>query len=155
MSYDQQLAGHRPGQQERRAANATTPSSSRRSRGEFADRFSVGNQTQMALLLARYADNASLAAAVLGAGVRTVRRHCRGWPPPPGLRLRQALHRRAVELVCLRCLSDRLVEQARQANREVLPLRPGVFRVIGAAWIADTRVPENLQLPQEKAFLHH
>ncbi|MFD9854268.1 hypothetical protein ACFWXZ_18640 [[Kitasatospora] papulosa] len=91
----------------------------------------AGHQAQMAFLLANYAGNASLVAALLGTGVRTVRRHCRGWPPPPGLRLRRALHRRVVDLVCPRCLSDRAVEQARQANREArraarrLPRDPG------------------------------
>ncbi|MCA2205424.1 hypothetical protein ACWDLL_22075 [Streptomyces griseoincarnatus] len=86
---------------------------------EFAARFPAGHQAQMAFLLANYAGNASLVAAHLGTGVRTVRRHCRGWPPPPGLRLRRALHRRVVDLVCPRCLSDRAA-----------------------------RVPENFQLPQ-------
>lgn len=98
---------------------------------EFAARFPAGHQAQMAFLLANYAGNASLVAALLGTGVRTVRRHCSGWPPPPGLRLRRALHRRVVDLVCPRCLSDRAVEQARQANREArraarrLPRDPG------------------------------
>ena len=66
----------------------------------------AGEKRPAVHLLARYAGNASLAAAVLGTGVRTVRRHCRGWPPPPGLRLRRALHRRVVELACLWCLSE-------------------------------------------------
>ncbi|MFC8567812.1 hypothetical protein ACFUIW_18835 [Streptomyces sp. NPDC057245] len=98
---------------------------------EFAARFPAGHQAQTAFLLANYAGNTSLVAALLGTGVRTVRRHCRGWPPPPGLRLRRALHRRVVDLVCPRRLSDRAVEQARQANREVrraarrLPRDPG------------------------------
>ena len=84
----------------------------------FAARFPVGHRAQMAFLLARYAGNASLVAALLGTGLRTVRRHCCGWPPPPGLRLRRALRRRVVDLVCPRCLADRAVEEARQANRE-------------------------------------
>ncbi|AXL93040.1 hypothetical protein C4J65_35835 [Streptomyces sp. CB09001] len=98
---------------------------------EELSEFAAGHQAQMAFLLANYAGNASLVAALLGTGVRTVRRHCRGWPPPPGLRQRRALHRRVVDLVCPRCLSDRAVEQARQANREArraarrLPRDPG------------------------------
>lgn len=85
-------------------------------RTEFAARFRAGHQAQMAFLLACCAGNASLA-ALLGAGVRTVRRHRPGAEPPPGCRLRRALRRRVVDLVCPRCLSDRAVEEARQANR--------------------------------------
>jgi hypothetical protein len=47
-----------------------------------------------------------------------------GAPPLPWvaatarLQLRRALHRCLVDFVCVRCLSDRAVEEARQANRE-------------------------------------
>lgn len=72
----------------------------------------------MAFLLADCAGNASVVAALLGIRARTVRRHCCGWPPPPGPRLRRALRRRVLDLVCPRCLSDRAAEEARQAKRD-------------------------------------
>ncbi|MEV5567823.1 hypothetical protein AB0L54_33955 [Streptomyces sp. NPDC052196] len=94
--------------------NKTTPRRERHDallqpeeRTEFAARFWAGHRAQMAFLLADYADNAFVVGALLGTSVRTVRRHCRGWPPPPGLRLRRALRSRVVHLVCPRCLSDR------------------------------------------------
>ena len=85
---------------------------------ESAARFPVGYQAQMAFLLSAYAGNASVVAALLGTRARTVHRHRRGWPPPPGPRLRRALRRRVLDLVCPRCLSDRAVEDARQAKRD-------------------------------------
>ncbi|WP_026151670.1 hypothetical protein [Streptomyces prunicolor] len=85
---------------------------------ESADRFPAGHQAQMTFLLAAYAGNASVVAALLGTRAPTVRRHCRGWPLPPGPRLRRALHRRVLDLVCPRCLSDRAAEEARRARRE-------------------------------------
>jgi hypothetical protein len=85
---------------------------------ESAAQFPAGHQTQMAFLLAAYAGNASVVAALLGTRARTVHRHCRGWPLPPGPRLRPALRRRVLDLVCPRCLSDRAVEEARQARRD-------------------------------------
>ncbi|MEU9602036.1 hypothetical protein AB0E06_35210 [Streptomyces sp. NPDC048109] len=83
---------------------------------ELAARFPAGHQAQMAFLLAAYTRNASAVAALLGTRARTVHRHCRGWSLPPGPRLRRALRRRVLDLVCPRCLSDRAVEEARQAK---------------------------------------
>lgn len=88
-------------------------------RAESAARFPAGHQAQMAFLLAAYAGNASVVAALLGTRTRTVHCHWRGWPLPPGPRLRRALCRRVLDLVCPRCLSDRAVEAARQARRDV------------------------------------
>jgi hypothetical protein len=85
---------------------------------ESAARFPVGYQAQMAFLLSAYAGNASVVAALLGTRARTVHRHRRRWQPPPGPRLRRALRRRVLDLVCPRCLSDRAVEEARQAKRD-------------------------------------
>jgi hypothetical protein len=85
---------------------------------ESAARFPVGYQAQMAFLLSAYAGNASVVAALLGTRARTVHRHRRGWPPPPGPRLRRALRRRVLDLVCPRCLSESAVEEARQAKRD-------------------------------------
>jgi len=85
---------------------------------ESAARFPAGHQAQMAFLLAAYTRNASVVAALLGTRARTVHRHCRGWSPPPGPRLRRALRRRVLDLVCPRCLSGRVVEEARQAKRD-------------------------------------
>ncbi|MEW9514585.1 hypothetical protein [Streptomyces bacillaris] len=87
-------------------------------RAESAARFPAGHQAQMAFLLAAHAGNASVVAALLGTRTRTVHRHRRGWPPPPGPRLRRALRRRVLDLVCPRCLSDRAVEEAYQAKRD-------------------------------------
>ncbi len=85
---------------------------------EAAARFPAGHQAQMAFLLAAYAGNASVVAALLGTRARTVHRHSRGWPLPPGPRLRRVLRRCVLDLVCPRCLSDRAVEEARQARRD-------------------------------------
>ncbi|MFM9596515.1 hypothetical protein ACKI16_43965 [Streptomyces scabiei] len=85
---------------------------------ELAARFPAGHQAQMAFLLAAYTGNASVVAALLGTRARTVRRHSHGWPLPGGPRLRRALRRRVLDLVCPRCLSDRAVEEARQARRD-------------------------------------
>lgn len=85
---------------------------------ESAARFPAGHQAQMLFLLAAHAGNASVVAALLGTRAPTVRRHSRGWPPPPGPRLRRALRRRGVDLVCPRCLSDRAVEEAHQPTRD-------------------------------------
>jgi hypothetical protein len=85
---------------------------------ELAARFPAGHQAQMAFLLAAYTRNASAVAALLGTRARTVHRYCRGWSMPPGPRLRRALRRRVLDLVCPRCLSDRAVEEARQAKRD-------------------------------------
>ncbi|MEU8352085.1 hypothetical protein [Streptomyces sp. NPDC048845] len=85
---------------------------------ESAARFPAGHQAQMAFLLAARAGNASVVAALLGTRTRTVHRHRRGWTLPPGPRLRRALRRRVLDLVCPRCLSDRAVEEAYQAKRD-------------------------------------
>ncbi|MFE7277417.1 hypothetical protein [Streptomyces sp. NPDC057623] len=85
---------------------------------ESAARFPAGHQAQMAFLLAAYTRNACVVAALLGTRARTVHRHCRGWSLPPGPRLRRALRRRVLDLVCPRCLFDRAVEEARQARRD-------------------------------------
>ncbi|SCF64670.1 hypothetical protein GA0115259_1006011 [Streptomyces sp. MnatMP-M17] len=117
----------------------------REEQAEFAARFPAGRRAQMAFLLANYAGNVSMVGALLGTGVCTVRRHCRGWPPPPGLGLRRVLRRRVVDLVCPPGACP-IVWWKRRARRIGKPgARPDGFRVIGAAWIADTRVPENLQ----------
>lgn len=113
-------------------------------RAGSAARFPAGYRAQMAFLLADWAGNASVAAVLLGIRACTVRRHCRGWPPPPGPRLRRALRRRVVDLGCPRCLSDRAVEEARQGYGKP-GARPDGFRGIRAARIAGTHVPENLQ----------
>jgi hypothetical protein len=83
-----------------------------------AARFPAGYQAQTVFLLSVYAGNASVVAALLGTRARTVHRHFRGWPPPPGPRLRRALRRRVLDLVCPRCLSDRAAEEAHQAKRD-------------------------------------
>lgn len=87
-------------------------------RAELAARFPAGHQAQMTFLLACYAGNASVVAALLGTRARTVHRHCRRWPPPPMPRLRRAMRCRVLDLVCPRCLSDRAVEEACRAKRE-------------------------------------
>ncbi|MFI6567084.1 hypothetical protein [Streptomyces sp. NPDC050534] len=73
---------------------------------ESAARFPAGHQAQMAFLLAAYVGNAAVVAALLGTRARTVHRHCRGWPLPPGPRLRRALRRRVLDLVCPVAVAD-------------------------------------------------
>ncbi|MEU8548884.1 hypothetical protein AB0C81_18140 [Streptomyces roseoverticillatus] len=87
-------------------------------RAEAAMRFPAGHQAQMAFLLARYDNNTLLLATALGTSARAVRRHARGGLLPPGLRLRRALRRRVLDLVCPGCLADRAVEEACQAERD-------------------------------------
>ncbi|MCD9145864.1 hypothetical protein [Streptomyces albireticuli] len=72
----------------------------------------------MAFLLARYDSNAPLLAVFLGTSARAVRRRARGGVLPPGPRLRRALRRRVLDLVCPGCLADRVVEEARQVERD-------------------------------------
>jgi hypothetical protein len=105
-------------------------------RTEFAARFPVGHRASACLSEKGLIGNASVVAALLGTRTRTVHRHCRGWPLPPGPRLRRALRRRVLDLVCPRCLSDRAVEEARQARRTP-GARPADFRVSKAVLIAE------------------
>ncbi|MBO0657072.1 hypothetical protein J1792_31360 [Streptomyces triculaminicus] len=88
-------------------------------RAEAAAWFPVGRQAQMAFLLVRYDNNVPVLAAVLGTSGRAVCRYARGGLLPPGPRLRRALRRRVLDLVCPGCLADRAVEEARQAERDV------------------------------------
>ncbi|MFF4741204.1 hypothetical protein ACFY2W_35750 [Streptomyces sp. NPDC001262] len=85
---------------------------------ESAARFPAGHQAQVVFLLARHNNSAPLLAVFLGASARAVRRHARRGFLPPGPRLRRALWRRVLDLVCPGCLADRAVEEARQSERD-------------------------------------
>lgn len=87
-------------------------------RAEAAAWFPVGHQAQMAFLLARHDNNTLLLATVLNTSARAVPRDASGALLPPGPRLRRAVWRWVLGLVCPGCVAYRVVEGAREAERD-------------------------------------